>query len=122
MESSVNLPSSNVSVLEKPKKSRSYNNLKEELTNSENAKFDEDNDFSTKKIKIGVCAMEKKVDSKPMREILRRLAETQEFEIEIFKETIIFEVPIEGWPIVNCLISFFSKDFPMAKVMKNFYY
>ena len=70
-----------------------------------------------KKIKLGICAMEKKVNSKHMQNILNLLPE-QEITIIIFEEKIIFDKPIEEWPIVDALIIFFSDGFPYKKGLK----
>ena len=60
-------------------------------------------------VRVGICAMEKKTGSKPMRSILQRLeafkaaaAEgepgTPEFEFIIFSNDTILNSPIEEWP------------------------
>lgn len=67
------------------------------------------------KIKIGVCAMAKKVLSKPMEQILTRLKSYDHFDINLFDQNIILNSPIEEWPKCDCLISFYSKDFPLKK-------
>lgn len=70
-------------------------------------------------IKVGICAMEKKVTSKPMKEIIERLsAPPEELTIIIIDETCIFEKPVEDWPIVDCLISFYSEGFPLEKAQQ----
>ena len=66
-------------------------------------------------IKLGVCAMEKKIYCKPMQEILKRLSSTGEMTIITFSETMILSIPIQDWPIVDCLITFHSTGFPLAK-------
>jgi len=88
----------------------------------ENGEEDEMNEI-TEKISVGVCAMSKKVNSKPMGEILNRLHNYDHFEIEIFNEELILNKPITEWPKCDCLISFYSKDFPLKKVQeyKNLY-
>ncbi|CAL9773385.1 unnamed protein product [Musa acuminata subsp. burmannicoides] len=68
------------------------------------------------KIKIGVCVMEKKATSSPMRRILERLEAFGEFEIIIFGDKVIVEDPIESWPICDCLIAFYSSGYPLQKV------
>lgn len=67
------------------------------------------------KIKIGVCAMAKKVLSKPMEQILTRLRSYDHFDINVFEQDIILNAPIQQWPECDCLISFYSKDFPLKK-------
>ena len=39
----------------------------------------------------------------------------EHLEIVIFNEKVILEEDVENWPIVNCLISFHSKGFPLDK-------
>lgn len=67
-------------------------------------------------VRLGICAMEKKTTSKPMRSILGILAETNEIEIVHFPERTILEEPIEKWPhLVDFLICFYSEGFPLEK-------
>lgn len=47
------------------------------------------------KVKIGICTMEKKVNSKHMQNILKGLQAFTEFEIIIFSEEVIFNNEIE---------------------------
>ena len=79
--------------------------------------MDKSNDKTKNKIRLGICAMEKKVYSKHMQNILNLLPQ-QEISIIIFKENIIFDKPIEEWPIVDALIIFFSDGFPYKKGLK----
>ena len=67
-------------------------------------------------IRLGVCAMEKKTTCKPMQEILDRLNSTEDIAIIVFPEPVILKFPIQEWPIVDCLITFYSTGFPLAKV------
>ena len=64
---------------------------------------------SSHQVVVGVCAMEKKTLSKPMKEILTRLEEFEYIKTYIFSEKVILEEPVERWPVVDCLISFHSK-------------
>ncbi|KAF5725328.1 inositol hexakisphosphate [Tripterygium wilfordii] len=68
-----------------------------------------------KKIRVGVCVMEKKVFSAPMGQILDRLHAFGEFEIIHFGDKVIIEDPIESWPICDCLIAFHSSGYPLEK-------
>ena len=78
------------------------------------------NDSSEKKskVKLGICAMEKKSKSNAMKNILQGLEKFPEFKIIIFPEEIIFKSEIEEWPIVDALIIFFSDGFPYNKGLK----
>ena len=72
----------------------------------------------SKQVVVGVCAMAKKTESRPMREILTRLEEFEYIRTEIFAEDVILKKPVEEWPVVDCLISFHSKGFPLAKAVE----
>jgi hypothetical protein len=69
---------------------------------------------SNSKIRLGICAMDKKARSKPMSEILSRLDESQ-FDIVVFGDDLLLHAPIEQWPIVDALIAFHSTGYPLAK-------
>ncbi|XP_018903014.2 inositol hexakisphosphate and diphosphoinositol-pentakisphosphate kinase 2 isoform X9 [Bemisia tabaci] len=78
-------------------------------------------DFSEdegKQVVVGICAMAKKSQSKPMKEILTRLEEFEFIKIIVFKEEVILKSPIEEWPICDCLISFHSKGFPLERAIQ----
>ncbi|KAK3878140.1 hypothetical protein Pcinc_017202 [Petrolisthes cinctipes] len=68
-----------------------------------------------KQVVVGICAMEKKSKSKPMKEILTRLEEFEFICTVIFPEEVILKEPVEKWPVCDCLISFHSKGFPLEK-------
>jgi inositol hexakisphosphate/diphosphoinositol-pentakisphosphate kinase len=53
-----------------------------------------------------------------MKEILTRLTEFEFIKIYVFPEEIILNEEIESWNIVDCLISFHSKGFPLEKAIK----
>lgn len=78
----------------------------------------EEMDEIFEKITVGVCAMAKKVKSKPMEAILTRLASYNYFEIIVFDQDVILNSPITDWPRCDCLISFYSKDFPLKKTQE----
>lgn len=71
--------------------------------------------MSKTKVSLGICAMEKKVKSKQMQSILNEISKFEEFKIIIFDKQVIFDYPIEEWPIVDSLIIFFSNGFPFSK-------
>ena len=73
---------------------------------------------NTTKVKLGICAMEKKTKSKAMQNILDILNKFTEFKIIIFSEEVIFKKEIDEWPIVDALIIFFSDGFPFNKGLK----
>eukprot|EP00930_Biecheleria_cincta_P036730 TRINITY_DN25170_c0_g4_i1.p1 TRINITY_DN25170_c0_g4~~TRINITY_DN25170_c0_g4_i1.p1 ORF type:complete len:1242 (-),score=201.72 TRINITY_DN25170_c0_g4_i1:135-3860(-) len=66
-------------------------------------------------LSLGVCCMASKATSAPMQAILRRLEMAGDFRLEVFEEEVILNQPIESWPIVDCLIAFESKGFPLEK-------
>uniref|UniRef100_A0A1L8E5R5 Inositol hexakisphosphate and diphosphoinositol-pentakisphosphate kinase n=1 Tax=Nyssomyia neivai TaxID=330878 RepID=A0A1L8E5R5_9DIPT len=72
---------------------------------------------SGKQVVVGVCAMAKKSQSKPMKEILTRLQEFEYIKIVVFSEECILKDPVDKWPICDCLISFHSKGFPLEKAV-----
>ena len=71
-----------------------------------------------KLIRLGICAMPKKVNSKHMKNILDNFQTYEDFKIIIFTEDIIFKTEIEKWPIVDALIIFYSDGFPYNKGLK----
>lgn len=66
------------------------------------------------RIRLGICAMDKKARSKAMAEILSRLDETL-FQVIFFGDDLILNKPIENWPDCDVLIAFYSKGYPLAK-------
>ena len=66
------------------------------------------------RIRLGICAMDKKARSKPMAEILSRL-DDKLFRVVFFDDDIILNQPVEDWPICHVLIAFFSKGYPLPK-------
>jgi len=52
-----------------------------------------------------------------MTEILSRLSKDV-FEVVLFGDSTISNSPVESWPVVDCLISFFSAGFPLAKAIR----
>ncbi|KRZ07440.1 Inositol hexakisphosphate and diphosphoinositol-pentakisphosphate kinase [Trichinella zimbabwensis] len=72
-----------------------------------------------KRIVVAICAMHRKVKSKPMKEILSRIIEYygDKMYIIVFNEAMIMNDPVEKWPICDCFISFYSQGFPIAKAI-----
>ncbi|XP_053375190.1 inositol hexakisphosphate and diphosphoinositol-pentakisphosphate kinase 2-like isoform X6 [Mercenaria mercenaria] len=70
------------------------------------------------KIRVGICAMAKKANSKPMKEILMRLERFEHLQIEVFEESMITKQCVEEWPVVDALIAFFSHGFPLQKAIQ----
>jgi inositol hexakisphosphate/diphosphoinositol-pentakisphosphate kinase len=73
---------------------------------------------NVKKITIGVCAMAKKVTSKPMQEILNRLKSYPHFNVIVFDQETILNAAVSEWPICDTLVSFHSKGFPLKKAQE----
>lgn len=61
----------------------------------------------SERIRLGICAMDKKARSKPMGEILSRLDEKL-FRVVFFGDKIIQNEHVEDWPICDVLIAFYS--------------
>lgn len=74
-------------------------------------------DGEINRIVLGILAMAKKIDSKPMRAILHHLKFTDKFQIVEFDQDMILNQPIEEWPKVECLITFYSSGLPYEKVV-----
>jgi inositol hexakisphosphate/diphosphoinositol-pentakisphosphate kinase len=72
---------------------------------------------TVKKVVLGICAMDKKSRSKPMQEIMSRFP-ADLFEIVIFGDQCILNVPIETWPQVEVVIAFYSNHYPLEKALE----
>ena len=68
------------------------------------------------KIRVGICAMERKARSKPMTAIVDRMIAFGEFDVVYFGDETILDKPITQWPAVDCLLSWHSEGFPLHKV------
>ncbi|GFO26087.1 inositol hexakisphosphate and diphosphoinositol-pentakisphosphate kinase, partial [Plakobranchus ocellatus] len=88
--------------------------LQQGLLGAGGASVDDDD----RKVILGICAMSKKSNSKPMGEIIRRLNDNfDRLQVYVFDEDTILNKPVEEWPIVNGLVSFFSHGFPLDKAI-----
>ena len=69
---------------------------------------------------LGIAAMDKKTRSKPMTQILDRLRAYGEFIIFMMGDSLLLDDSrdVTDWPVVDCLISFSSKGFPLSKVIE----
>jgi hypothetical protein len=84
-------------------------------TNHNHDSSEDNKNDTTGRIRLGICALDKKARSKPMAEILSRLDETN-FQVVFFGDHCILHQPIEEWPVCDALIAFFSKGYPLQKV------
>jgi len=95
--------------------------VESEIKTPNGSEFEEDEteelEESSVKITVGICAMNKKTYSKPMKEILTRLKKIRLLHFEVFQDEMILNEDVEKWPIVDCLISFYSTGFPLDKAM-----
>ena len=57
--------------------------------------------------------MEKKLGSRPMREILNFVSRNTEIEILRFNDEMLLEKPIDDWIRCDVLIAFYSTGFPL---------
>ena len=53
-----------------------------------------------------------------MQEILGRMSVFDCLDIIVFSDETILNDPVEAWPICDCLISFYSKGFPLEKAIE----
>ncbi|XP_035246653.1 inositol hexakisphosphate and diphosphoinositol-pentakisphosphate kinase 2 isoform X2 [Anguilla anguilla] len=95
-----------------------YENVEEEEEEDDDDDDDEEYDSPPERqIVVGICAMSKKSQSKPMKEILERLCLFKYITVVLFEEDVVLNEPVENWPLCDCLISFHSKGFPLDKAV-----
>ncbi|KAG5460462.1 MAG: hypothetical protein BJ554DRAFT_7488 [Olpidium bornovanus] len=71
---------------------------------------------SEKKPSLAVCAMDKKAQSKPMRNLLSRLG--KDYDVHVFGDRVILDDDVNDWPVCDLLIAFFSSGFPLHKAVE----
>ena len=81
---------------------------------------------SGKQVVVGVCAMAKKSQSKPMKEILTRLQEFEYLKVVVFDEEVILQVRVGcGYIIVefevSCLLNSVPLHFQLRICYKTVY-
>ena len=74
-----------------------------------------ENEVDDGRIRLGICAMDKKARSKPMAEILSRIDENT-YQVVFFGDTVLLHDPPTSWPKCDVLIAFYSKGYPLHKV------
>ena len=70
-----------------------------------------------RKIRLGICAREKKTNAKPMTQVLSRF-DREIFDIVVFGDECILNQDIERWPVVDCLMAWYSQGFPLEKALE----
>ena len=53
-----------------------------------------------------------------MKEILTRLRKSNLLTFVVFQDEMILNEDVEKWPVVDCLISFYSTGFPLDKAVQ----
>ncbi|XP_077993312.1 inositol hexakisphosphate and diphosphoinositol-pentakisphosphate kinase 2-like [Glandiceps talaboti] len=99
-------------------KSKKKKKKRKQLPCDDRSKKERLEEEGRKMMVVGICAMSKKSRSKPMKEILTRLERFEYIVTDIFEESVILHEPVEKWPLCHCLISFFSKGFPLEKAVQ----
>ena len=68
----------------------------------------------SRRVRVGIAAAERKVRARPMTQILGRI-DRATFDVIIFSDELMRDAPVEEWPVVDCLLSWYSAGFPLAK-------
>ena len=76
---------------------------------------EEEDEEDDGRIRLGICAMDKKARSKPMAEILSRIDENT-YRVVFFGDSVLLNDPSTSWPQCDVLIAFYSKGYPLQKV------
>ncbi|EOD06649.1 hypothetical protein EMIHUDRAFT_471176, partial [Emiliania huxleyi CCMP1516] len=65
-------------------------------------------------ITVGVCVMRKKCEK--LRPLLAEMTSGGDMTVVVFEQQSILEDAVSDWPVVDVLVAFYSKGFPLAKV------
>nr|XP_017093064.2 inositol hexakisphosphate and diphosphoinositol-pentakisphosphate kinase isoform X4 [Drosophila bipectinata] len=121
VNSTPNLGETDISELPLEPRSSSFSHPGDTDFGDSNDGMDSDTSTSSsnsKQVVVGICAMAKKTQSKPMKEILTRLGEFEFIKLVTFEENVILREPVQNWPTCDCLVSFHSKGFPLEKAIE----
>jgi len=69
-------------------------------------------------ITLGICCMEEKLKCRSMQYFIEQLKNFSNLEIIEFDMKTILESPIGKWPIVDCILSYYSTGFPLEKTIQ----
>ena len=72
---------------------------------------------ASRRVRLGVAAMARKVQAAPLQAILARL-DRGAFDLVVFSEATLLHEPPESWPVVDALLSWFSSGFPLAAALR----
>lgn len=67
-------------------------------------------------VRVGVAAMQRKLVRPPMQLILKGLREFASFQIIEMDEKVM-SLPVQDWPLVDCLLALCSDTFPLERVI-----
>ncbi|KAF7683215.1 Inositol hexakisphosphate and diphosphoinositol-pentakisphosphate kinase [Astathelohania contejeani] len=69
-------------------------------------------------LSVGVCIMPNKLNTRYAQGLIRRLS--RKFQLVIFNPDLILHEPVESWPRLNTLITFYHTTLPFDKVVKYY--